>query len=366
MGACAMAFRSGMQKGLIHTGSSPGQESLISLGEVSYSVPHSTQRAAPWPDLFIMKHLFTISLVFIGILWSNAVFSVVGTINIDVNRTARVAVVTGGNKGVGFATVKGLCQRFNGIVYLTARSVARGQAAAEKLRKIGFQPRFHQLDITDDSSINAFKTYLNDTHGGLDILINNAGISFKKNATEPFPVQASETVRVNYFGLLRVSKALFPLLRPHARVVHVSSAFGRLPLIPGNEIRARFSNSELTEEGLNQIMRDFVEATKRNNYQASGWPDNPYMVSKVGVSALTGIQQKAFNANAKEDLVVNAVHPGYVNTDLTDHMGTFTPERGSQSSLYAALLPQNTEIKGKYIWHDNTLVDWANGPRPAA
>ncbi|XP_046434609.1 carbonyl reductase [NADPH] 3-like isoform X1 [Neodiprion fabricii] len=336
------------------------------MGEVPHSVPHSTQRGLPSPDLFTMKHLLTTSLVFIGILCSYTVLSIIPNTNTDVDRTARVAVVTGSNKGVGFATVKGLCQRFNGTVYLTARSVVRGQASVEELRKIGLQPRFHQLDITDDSSVNAFKTYLNDTHGGLDILVNNAGISFKENATELFSVQASETVRVNYFSLLKVSKALFPLLRPHARVVHVSSAFGRLPLIPGSQIRARFSNSELTVEGLNQIMRDFIEATKTNNYQDSGWPDKPYVVSKVGVSALTGIQQKALDTDAREDLVVNAVHPGYVNTDMTDHLGVFTPERGSQSSLYAALLPENTDIKGKYIWHDNTLVDWANGPKPAA
>lgn len=83
--------------------------------------------------------------------------------------------------------------------------------------------------------------------------------SLQTAATEPFAVQAQETIRVNYFSLLRVSKALFPLLRPHARVVQVSSSAGHLSRIPGAELRAKLSSPDLTEEQLNQLMNDFVE-----------------------------------------------------------------------------------------------------------
>lgn len=84
-------------------------------------------------------------------------------------------------------------------------------------------------------------------------------VMFQVNATEPFPLQAAETIRVNYFSLLRVSNALFPLLRPHARVVQVSSSAGHLSVIPGDDLKARLSSSDLTEDGLSQLMRDFVE-----------------------------------------------------------------------------------------------------------
>lgn len=87
--------------------------------------------------------------------------------------------VTGGNKGIGFAIVKSLCQKFDGIVYLTARDVKRGQTAAEKLEKEGFKPIFHQLDTTDTKSIETFRDHLQATHGRLDVLINNAAIAFK-------------------------------------------------------------------------------------------------------------------------------------------------------------------------------------------
>lgn len=69
-------------------------------------------------------------------------------------------------------------------------------------------------------------------------------------------------------------------------------------------------------------------AAKSGNHQAEGWPNSAYQVSKVGVSALTFIQQHAFDADPREDLVVNAVHPGYVDTDMTNHKGPLTIEQG--------------------------------------
>lgn len=87
--------------------------------------------------------------------------------------------VTGGNKGIGFAIVKGLCKQFDGIVYLTAREVTRGLNAVKQLEEQGLTPKFHQLDVTDENSISTFRNYLKQTYGGLDILVNNAAIAFK-------------------------------------------------------------------------------------------------------------------------------------------------------------------------------------------
>ncbi|XP_011062688.1 PREDICTED: carbonyl reductase [NADPH] 3-like [Acromyrmex echinatior] len=140
----------------------------------------------------------------------------------------RVAVVTGGNKGIGFAIVKALCQQYDGNVYLTARDITRGLNAVSELKKQGLDPKFYQLDINDDNSVNTFRDYLQNTYGGLDVLVNNAAIMFQSDATEPFGFQAEETIRVNYFSLRRMCTAFYPLLRPHARVVHVSSSFGCL------------------------------------------------------------------------------------------------------------------------------------------
>jgi carbonyl reductase 1 len=72
----------------------------------------------------------------------------------------KVAVVTGGNKGIGYAIVKGLCEKFGGVVYLTSRDVSRGEAAVAKLKELGYKPEFHQLDINDQSSITKLKDHL--------------------------------------------------------------------------------------------------------------------------------------------------------------------------------------------------------------
>lgn len=270
----------------------------------------------------------------------------------------RIAVVTGGNKGIGFAIVKGLCQNFDGIVYLTARDNQRGLNAVKSLESEGLKPKFHQLDVTDDDSIKTFRDYLQKTHGGLDILVNNAAIAFSTNATEPFGYQAEETLKVNYFSLRKVCDILYPLLRPHARVVHVSSSAGRLVNVPGESLKKQLSNPKLTEKELDDIMSEFVKLAKDGSHLEHGWANSAYVASKVGVSALAGIHQAMFNNDSREDIAVNSVHPGYVDTDMTNHKGPLTPEQGAVGPIYCALLPQNTDIKGRYIWFDKTLSDW--------
>lgn len=90
-----------------------------------------------------------------------------------------VAVVTGSNKGVGFAIVRALCKQFPGDVYLTARDTGRGQEAVAKLQEEGLCALFHQLDIDDLQSIRALRDFLKEKYGGLNVLVNNAGIAFK-------------------------------------------------------------------------------------------------------------------------------------------------------------------------------------------
>ncbi|XP_015187733.1 PREDICTED: carbonyl reductase [NADPH] 1-like [Polistes dominula] len=270
----------------------------------------------------------------------------------------RIAVVTGGNKGIGFAIVKGLCKQFDGTVYLTARDEQRGLNAVKELESEGLKPKFHQLDVTDDDSINNFRDYLQKEHNGLDVLVNNAAIAFKTNATEPFGHQAEETVRVNYFSLRKVCDKLYPLLRPHGRVVHVSSSAGRLLNLTGESLKKKLSNPNLTEEELDNLMHEFVESAKKGTHLEKGWSNSAYVASKVGVSALAGIHQIKFNNDSRKDIAVNAVHPGYVDTDMTSHKGELKPDQGAEAPIYCALLPNNTEIKGKYLWYDKTLADW--------
>lgn len=94
--------------------------------------------------------------------------------------TKKLAVVTGANKGIGFAIVKELCKAgFAGDVLLTARNEERGREAVGKLKEEGFDAIFHQLDICDQESTKRLADFLRTNYGGIDVLVNNAGIAYK-------------------------------------------------------------------------------------------------------------------------------------------------------------------------------------------
>ena len=279
-------------------------------------------------------------------------------LDISSEMPARVAIVTGSNKGVGFATVRGLAKTFTGDVYLTSRNSERGMAAVSELMKENLTLHFHQLDIDDEASVIRLRDFMKDKYGGIDVLVNNAAIAFKNAATEPFAEQAEVTLATNYWSVKRSCEILFPILKPGARVVNVSSSAGWLKHIPSKEIKAKLGDANLTVDTLDGLMKDFVDSAKAGNHSAKGWPNSTYVVSKVGLSALSRIQQREFDQDPNSDLVVNHVHPGYVDTDMTSHKGPRTIDEGARSSIYAATLPPLTEIKGKYLWEDCTERDW--------
>ena len=279
------------------------------------------------------------------------------------SKIKKVAIVTGGNKGVGFATVKALAKVFDGDVYLTARNEERGLAAVKLLEQdFDIKVKFHLLDIDDPESIATLATFIKTTYGGLDVLINNAGIAFKHDATETVAEQAKVTVATNYFSVKNTCDQLFPLLRSGARVVNVSSICGFLLKIPSDELKKKLASPSLTYEELDNLMNDYVQSAQAGNHAEKGWPSNSYVVSKVGLSALSRIQHR--DVSADDDIAINHIHPGYVDTDMTSHKGPLTMDEGAKASVYAATLPPKTEIKGQYIWFDCSLVDWVNGPQP--
>jgi len=285
----------------------------------------------------------------------------------------KVAVVTGSNKGIGFAIVRALCKKFDGDVYLTSRDEGRGKEAVEALKKEGLNPKFHVLDIGNEETVVKLRDFMKEKYGGIDVLVNNAGIAFKQGATEPMGVQAKVTLATNYWANKRACEILFPILNSGARVVNVSSALGFLGLIGARsgdkvkaaELRSILGSPDLSVETLDGLMKNFVETAELGTHGDHGWPDSTYVVSKIGWSALSRIQQRMVDDDPRGDIVVTHVHPGYVDTDMTSHKGTLTIDRGAESSVYAALLPPGTDIRGAFLWHDCQVLDWVNGPMPA-
>lgn len=107
-------------------------------------------------------------------------------------------------------------------------------------------------------------------------------------------------------------------------------------------------------------MLNFVETAEQGTHKEAGWLNSTYMVSKIGWSALSRIQQKEFLSDTRTDIVVSHVHPGFVITDLTNGKGNKTIDQGAESAVFGALLPPGTEYKGCYIWDDCQIIDWVN------
>jgi len=271
----------------------------------------------------------------------------------------RVAVVTGSNKGVGYAIVRALCKKFDGDVFLTARDESRGKAAVESLEKEGLAPKFHQLDICDHASIVRLKDFLQSNYQGLDVLVNNAGIAFKGGATEPFAEQAVVTNQTNFFATLDCCNELYPLLNPHARVSNVSSMVSQFSLGKCSEaLQKRFTDPEIKMEELTAIIKQFIETAQQGQHKAAGFSDSAYGMSKVGVTVMTIIQQREIDARGAQDIVVNACCPGYVDTDMTSHKGKLTIDQGAVTPTFCALLPPNIDSpRGKFL-REEKVADW--------
>ncbi|SEQ95480.1 NADP-dependent 3-hydroxy acid dehydrogenase YdfG [Lentzea xinjiangensis] len=205
-------------------------------------------------------------------------------------------LITGANKGLGFETARRLIAAGH-TVYLGSRDGERGHRAAERLGA-----RLVLLDVTDDASVEAAAAAVA-ADGGLDVLVNNAGVEGRTDAGEV--LGAADTTAglmqtlfdTNVFGLVRVTRAFLPLLQRSAApvVVNVSS-------------------------GLASISRVSTPGTPAHAY-----PGLAYPASKAAVNMITVQYAKAFAG-----IRINAVEPGFTKTDLNGNTGTQTVEEGAE------------------------------------
>ncbi|XP_015933919.1 (+)-neomenthol dehydrogenase [Arachis duranensis] len=268
----------------------------------------------------------------------------------------RYAVVTGSNKGIGLETVKGLAS--NGVkVVLTARDEKRGYEAVEKLRReCGFSNElviFHQLDVTDSSSIASLVKFVKFQFGRLDILVNNAGINgfdsadligsiIKWKELNQTYDMAEKCLTTNYYGAKETTEAFLPLLQlsTSPMIVNVSSTAGLLQHISNEWAKGVLDDTEnLTEDLIDKVLREFMKDFKEGSLKTKGWPTylSAYMLSKAAMNSYTRLL-----ARKHPKFCVNCVCPGFVKTDINQNTGILSVENGAASVVRLALLPSGS------------------------
>jgi len=234
----------------------------------------------------------------------------------------KTALVTGANKGIGFAIAQGL-GAIGFTVAVGARDDARREEAVERLRAAGIDAFGVALDVTSDDSVAAAAATIERTAGRLDVLVNNAGISGRTDGGVQDPTTLDlDVVRTvldtNVFGVVRVTNAMLPLLRraDSPRIVNMSSNMGSLTLQTGPIMAA-------------------------------------YAPSK---SMLNSVTVQYARRLADTNVIVNAACPGYVATDFTGFNGPRTPEQGAAIAVRLATLPDDGPRGG--FFDDEGVVPW--------
>jgi NAD(P)-dependent dehydrogenase (short-subunit alcohol dehydrogenase family) len=242
--------------------------------------------------------------------------------SMEQSAAGKIAVVTGGNRGMGFETCRQLARR-GARVILTSRDPAKGEAAAGRLRGEGLDVRHHQLDVADDASIGRLAEFIRSEFGRLDILVNNAGIVRGKDeprerAMRTFEATAAglrEVLATNLIGPFLLCQTLIPLMEGRGRVVNVSSGMG-----------------QLSEMG-------------------SGLP--AYRISKAGLNALTRVFASELEGSGVK---VNAACPGWVRTDMGGAGAARSVEEGVATTVWLATLPDDGP-SGE-LFRDRKPIPW--------
>jgi len=229
---------------------------------------------------------------------------------------------------------------------LAARDPKLGTEAAEKLKQEGKAVEFHQLDITSQESVDAFTKHL-ESRGGIDILVNNAGMAYKGDIFGPD--EAQNTLNTNLYGTVRLTEKLLPLLknRPQGgRVVIVSSRAGALKQV-SSEMQKKVTDVNITTEQIFALAQDFVEGIKKGDHKERGWSNSMYGISKLLLTSYTFSLARRMEKEGT-NIAVNAICPGYVNTDMTSGKGHKTPAEGADTPVWLALHPSPSP-NGKFF-----------------
>ncbi|HYY33170.1 MAG TPA: SDR family oxidoreductase [Gaiellaceae bacterium] len=228
----------------------------------------------------------------------------------------RVALVSGGNRGLGREVAKELAELGYRVV-IGARDLSRGEEAA---REIGNGAAARRLDVTDEDSIQSTIRSIDDDFERLDVLVNNAGVEgggWSTNAVDVDLDDVRDTLETNLYGAWRLTQAALPLMRRngYGRIVNLSSGMGQLDDMGGH---------------------------------APG-----YRISKTSLNALTRMLDAEL---AGENILVNSCCPGWVRTDMGGPRAPRSLEEGADTPVWLATLEDDGPRGG--FFRNRTPIPW--------
>ena len=243
-----------------------------------------------------------------------------------------LALVTGGNRGIGLETTIQLAERGLGVL-MGVRGGRLDPAVGEALeaRGVGALVSHVPLDVTDPESIGAMADLVAERHGHLDVLVNNAGISIDDGvpASEMKDDTLLATLQTNLLGCHRVTRALLPLLRKSsaARIVNVSSTLGSL--------------SDASDPV--------------SSYKDAICP--AYRISKAALNAWTiALAAELRSEKAGPPIKVNAACPGWVRTRLGSDRAPDSVAEGADTPIWLATLPEDGPSGG--FFRSRKRINW--------
>jgi len=240
----------------------------------------------------------------------------------------KIILVTGANKGIGFATVRA-CARAGHTVLLGSRDPRRGAEAVARLAADDLAASPVQLDVTDPASVDAAAARVEAEHGRLDILVNNAGIARDRlRPPEELPItDLREVYETNVFGVVAMTNAMLPLLRkaPHPVIGNVGSGLGTMAF--------------LTEPP--PALAQYAQLLA-------------YSSSKAALNAVTLIYARAL---AAEGIAVNVLSPGFCATDLNNFRGTTSAQQGGEWIAEQVLI-RSAGASGQFFNETGGTYSW--------
>jgi len=247
--------------------------------------------------------------------------------------TAKVALITGANKGIGLETALQL-GKLGVTVLMGARDLDKGERAAEGLRGFGVDARAVKLDVVSETDRANVAKFIEKEFGRLDILINNAGVMLDARGGGDWPANQTsttslavlrDTFEANFFAVVALTQTLLPLLRksPAGRIVNLSSILASLSLhaTPGSSI-----------------------------YDAKTFA---YDASKSALNAFTIHLAHELRATK---IKVNSAHPGWVKTEMGGEGAQMELVDGAKTSVELATLPSDGPTVGYF--HMGKPLPW--------